>query len=62
MRGWAGAIPQQKGIYTERKGKVKEKGVRNSSLLLNLQVSYDLKITQRDNGNRIEQEVSPRAA
>jgi len=29
---------------------------------LNRQINYDLKITQRDSGTRIEQEVSPRAA
>ena len=61
--------PRVNDIVRERRGVTPDTALRlaryfgtTPQFWLNLQVSYDLKITQRDNGSRIEQEVSPRAA
>ena len=61
--------PRVNDIVRERRGVTPDTALRlaryfgtTPQFWLNLQVSYDLKIIQRDNGNRIEQEVSPRAA
>lgn len=61
--------PRVNDIVRERRGVTPNTALRlaryfgtTPQFWLNLQVSYDLKITQRDTGTRIEQEVSPRAA
>jgi len=61
--------PRINDIVRERRGITPDTALRlaryfgtTPQFWLNLQVSYDLKITQRDAGSRIAQEVSPRAA
>jgi antitoxin HigA-1 len=61
--------PRINDIVRERRGITPDTALRlaryfgtTPQFWLNLQVSYDLKITQRDVGSRIAQEVSPRAA
>ena len=61
--------PRVNDIVRERRGVTPDTALRlaryfgtTPQFWLNLQVSYDLKITQRDTGTRIEQEVSPRTA
>jgi addiction module HigA family antidote len=61
--------PRVNDIVRERRGVTSDTALRlaryfgtTPQFWLNLQVSYDLKITQRDTGTRIEREVSPRAA
>ena len=61
--------PRINDIVRERRGISPDTALRlaryfgsTPQFWLNLQSSYDLKIALRDNGSRIEREVSPRAA
>lgn len=60
--------PRVNDIVRERRGVTPDTALRLARYFgttprfwLNLQVSYDLKVTQRDTGNRIAREVAPRA-